>query len=372
MPTLGRGETSSDTNPVLDIWTAVGNPSVLTNIIALEFRIFDITTAAKKITPLQVFPVTPGTFFTLDPLTDAPTGHRLSTGRYYAPFTVDASEPLGDHQIEWRFQQNALSPVETFIEEFCVTAAVAASGSPTSYCSITEVRAEGYTDPPFSDARISTLILLASKYVDKVTGRWFGARTFDETNPMVLDGRDSRSLHLSIPIIRLDKLEIENQGFINTDLTEIDLSMVRAYNRHVAGMTQPDDRENPRIAFIQTRIPETVLTGLFPAPRTFPLGRQNIHLQGVFGYTDPDGTSFGNVPELIRQVTCRLVTRDLLLDSDACEKLNIKQKFRISSDKEGSTTVKLTELWLKGAFTGDPEIDNILMLYKRPPRIGIA
>ena len=101
--------------------------------------------------------------------------------------------------------------------------------------------------------------------------------------------------------------------------------------------------------------------------RFFPTGRQNVHMEGVFGYTDPDGTTFGATPALIRQVTCRLVARDLLLDSDSCEKLNVKQKFRIISDKEGSTTVRLQNLWLKGAFTGDATIDNVLMAYKRPP-----
>jgi len=109
---------------------------------------------------------------------------------------------------------------------------------------------------------------------------------------------------------------------------------------------------------------------LTPAPRQFTKGRLNIFLEGTFGYTDFDGSPTGVTPLLIRQATCRLVVRDLLLDADSCNKLNVRNKFRIVSDKEGSTTIKLQELWLKGAFTGDPEIDNVLMAYKRPPRVA--
>lgn len=241
-----------------------------------------------------------------------------------------------------------------------------------NYCDVSDVRDEGFTDPPFTDVRINILIVLASRYVDRVTGRWFTPRIFDDTNRFVMDGRESRTLHLEIPIIRLDKLFIENQGLLGGDLSEIDLAAVRIYNRHLTGLTQPDDRENPKVSFIQTRILTITAGGLFPPPRKFPEGRQNVHMEGVFGYTDPDGSPFGKTPDLIRQATCRLVTRDLLLDSDACEKLNVKEKYRIISDKEGSTTVRLQNLWLKGAFTGDATIDNILMMFKRPARIGVA
>lgn len=371
MASLARGESSTGTNPVLDLFTVIGSPKVLTDVAVLEFRIFDISTDAKKAIPVQVFPLTAGTFFTLDPTTDFGSGgHRLSTGRYFAPYTVDLAEPIGDHKIEWRFQATAISPFETTFEEFFVLGQSLPSAD--AYCGVSDVRAEGFTDPPFTDARINILIALATRYVDKVTGRWFTPRTFDDVNPFLMDGNDSRTLHLQIPIIQIDKLSIQSQGFLNPDLTVVDIGQIRSYNRHLSGMTQPDDRENPKVSFISSRIPETVLTGLFPSPRIFPKGRQNIFFEGVFGYTDPDGTAFGKTPDLIRQVTCRLVTRDLRLDSDACEKLMDKVKFRISSDKEGKSTIKLQNLWLKGAFTGDSELDNILMMFKRPIRIGIA
>ncbi len=385
MGSLGQGEANTAANPVLDLFTAVGNPPVLTDVLLLDFRILDISTAAKKVSPVQVFPLTaPPSYFTLDPTAADPVGHRLSTGRYFAEYTVDPGEPIGDHQIEWRFQLTALTPQETFFEEFFVTASVVANPDDNTYCTVAEVRAEGHSETSVGlnpvtglpmtagefDSRVLNLIRLASRTVDKVTGRWFHALAFDDTNRLIVDGKSSRTVHLEIPIIRVDKLFVENQGLLGGQLTEISLAAVRIYNRHISGLTQPDDRENPKISFIQTRILTITADGLFPPPRMFALGRQSVHLEGLFGYTDPDGTSIGVTPALIRRVTCLLVARELLFDVDACEKLNVKQKFRISSDKQDKTTIRLQDIWLKGAITGDSEIDTILMMYKRPSRMA--
>ncbi len=393
MASLGRGQTSSCANPVLDIYTAVGNPAVATNVDVLEFRIFDISTAAKKVAPLQVFPLPAGTYQVVDTSQDCPAGGRLGVGHYVAGYTVDNAEPLGDHLIEWRFQQTVVHPQEVYCEEFTVIPSVVANPDDNLYCTVAEIRAEGFSEAMLEgftaeqfDARVQSLISFFSRYVDKVTGRWFYAQQFDEDNRFVTDGvggwlaspfnvrSGSKTLHLDIPIIRLDRLFIRSDGTFNPSLTEIDLSgdLVQIYNRHISGNLRPDDRENPRIAFVHTRVVETVASGLFPAPHVFPQGRLNIHMEGVFGYTDPDGTSLGKTPDMIRRATCWLVQREIKLDADACEKFFDQNKFRITSDKEGSTTIRLQDLWLKGAFTGDPRIDNILMMYKRPPAIGVV
>lgn len=242
-----------------------------------------------------------------------------------------------------------------------------------AYCTIQQIRDEGFTEelfPDATDARISYLIQLATRYIDKVTRRFFEPRSFDDDDPFTMDGSGARVLQLPIPIISLSRLRLENQGLLETDLIDIELSAVRVYNRHLRGQTYPDDREDSKVSFIHTKVIEVVATGIFPHPRIFPLGRQNVQLSGVFGYTDYDGvTPEGITPPLISQAACRLVQRDLLLDSDACEKFAMKEKFRITMDKQGSTTIKLQDIWLKGAFTGDKEIDNILMMYRAPMNI---
>lgn len=379
MASIARGESSSASNPVLDIFTAVGNPRVLTDVEELEFRIFDISTDAKKGSPVQVFPdpAGPDLYQVLDPTQDTPLGVRLGTvGHYFAPWTVPLDAAIGDHRIEWRFKKNSLSTLEVYREEFYVKGESLLTVA--SYCGISDIRREGFDATVASDEIIALRIQLATKYVEKVTQRWFVPLTFDEVNPMLVDGRGGRQLNLEIPIIRLDRAFIDHHSVSAPDFEEVDLDAVRVYNRHIRGNLRPDDRENPRLVFVGER--PFFRSTLGPAggfgslrhARIWTKGFQNVRLEGVFGYTDPDGSAFGKTPDLIRRATCLLVTRDLRLDSDICEKLNDKQRFRIVMDKEGSTTVRLQDLWLKGGFTGDSEIDNILTMYRTPPRIGIA
>lgn len=362
MPSLARGESSTSTNQVLDLQLG-------TDVAVLEFRIFDISTPAKRGAPLQVYPPVAGTWAALDPTLAPPAGHRLGLGHYYAPWTVPLSEAIGDHLVEWQFKETVLDPYEGASEEFYV--AEGATPADVTYVSVAEVRAEGFTDPPYTDERIEQLCRLATLFIDKVTGRWFTPRTFGPTNRLLYDGKGARVLHLEIPVIQLDRLLIEDQGWSSGGLNDVELAEVRVYNRHLSGMTQPDDRENPMIAFLGVGPAYGVADDSpFALVRRFPLGRQNVQLEGVFGYTDPDGSPYGETPLLIRQAALRLVIRDLRLESDACEKLNDKNRFRIVGDREGSVSVSLQALWLKGAFTGDPEIDQVLMAYKRPPRMA--
>jgi hypothetical protein len=488
MPSLTQGSSSSAATPVLDVWTAVGNPLTVIDVAILQFRILDVSTDSKKVNPVQVYPSTPGTWQSVDPTTSSPAGVRLSTGHYFAPWTVPLAEPIGDHRIEWQFKQAVNSPFEAFSEDFYV-AANPSPGSidPSLYCTVGDIRAEGFLDPNlYPDSRIMSLISTWSRFVDKATGRWFYPKEFSLANrpsfpsttiaaasdglslpratiavastagfsssggilkvttsagvqtvrydgvsvdglsfvgctggtgtmsvgeavqnalqyptvnllpgvaypvptqinlqagdnPLRVNGQGRRDLvtcDFEIPICRLDALGIENQAFLFSQITWLELSSVRVYNRHLLGMTQPDDRENPHIGFtVAGRIVETIASGLYPAPRIFPHGRLNVFLFGAFGYTEVDSTGQvpeGVTPELIRQATKLLVIRDLLPESKRKFKLPFQNMHRIIGDREGSTDVRLQEAWLKGGVIGDPEIDRILTMYHRPPRIGVA
>lgn len=285
---------------------------------------------------------------------------------------------------------------------------------PTNYCTIEDIRNEGFPDTVVSDDRLNTIIPQASRYIEKMTGRWFYPDTFYLQNPPAgwtpqpnnfsadqngnsiyttpcqlnllpgdrpyrMNGNGVRELTLDIPVIRLDFLGIENQAFLFAQLTWIELDAVRVYNRaNQEGVIGggDDDRENPRIGFtVAGRIVETIASGLYPAPRIFPRGRLNIMLFGVFGYTDydPSGQNpLGVTPPLIQVACKRLVERDLLQDASICEKLNMQNLYRVTSDSDSGTSVSLSDLWLKGRFTGNPEIDSILVAYQRPVKIGIA
>ena len=123
------GQNSTGSNPVLDLYTFVSG--VLTDAFSVKFKIYDITDSAKKTTyysgnknDVQVFPSTPGTYFTLDVAnlaTDLITpGHKLSTGHYYGPWDVPSDAAIGDYIVEWVYKQNNGGPDLVFAEEFVV------------------------------------------------------------------------------------------------------------------------------------------------------------------------------------------------------------------------------------------------------------
>jgi len=104
----------------------------------------------------------------------------------------------------------------------------------------------------------------------------------------------------------------------------------------------------------------------------WPRGQQNVEARGVFGYTEPDGSPTGRTPELIRRVTMLLVLRELPLLGDVDAREDAQRRFRLTSERTRDQSYTLEALRLHGAFTGDPEIDNVLVAFMRPPDLGAA
>jgi hypothetical protein len=370
MPSLSRGESSSASNPVLDIYTAVGNPPAVTDVAELQIRIFDISDPAKKGSPVQINPATPPDWETLDPTNDAPTGHRIGVGRYFAPWTAPLDESIGDHKIEWRFRKTVLSPWELLTEEFYV--AQAPLPTDAMYCNVACLRDEGYDATEYPDARVEQAIRLSTRYIDRMTGRWFTPRLFSDPNFFKVDGDGSPVLKLEIPIISVNSIFIEEQGWLVAgEGTEVPLEEVRIYNRHLSGNTIPDDRENPKIAFIgsERRRGYRPARAFLRSPGYFPKGEQNVWIAGQFGYTDFDGSASGKTPDLIRQVCCELAAREVE-QLATCQKMSARNKHRVVQQKFSKASTKLQDDFLRGRFTGNPAIDNILMSFRRTMRVS--
>jgi hypothetical protein len=228
------------------------------------------------------------------------------------------------------------------------------------YCTIQSLRDEGVTDPPYSDTRLTNIIKLASAMIDKWTGRWFSAKQLDLT----FDGSGERSLHLDVPIIAITEAYLED--------TEIDLDGLVVYNRHITqDLTRPDDRDAPRVEIAQAFDYTSPLyaEGL----RVWPRGQQNVRLIGTFGYTEYDGTVDGKTPELIQHACRLLVLRELPLLTDEEDRDDIRNGWRLKQVKTRDQSIS----WASpagmtlgrtgvGQFSGDPEIDTIIMGFRRP------
>jgi len=358
MPALARNQTSDCDSPILDLFTQVNG--VLTDVAVLEFIILDKTGPS----PVQVFPVTGRGV--VDTAALCPVGGKLSTGLFVAEYTPPLTENIGSHAIQWFFRLTPTSPEQTFEEEFEILAEVVGTGQ-IAYCPIQDLRDEGFTIQQASDARLAQLIELASRYIDSVTERFFEPRQ----QTLELDGRGSPDLLLDEPIIAVEEIEILDQGIGGVPVTGVvDSSSYRVYNRHLTQrLAKPDDRDNPKISFVRngTAVRPLLGRGFF-----FPHGTQNIRIKGLFGYTEADGSHTGRTPLLIRDVCKRLVVRDLPLLSDAGQREDAQKRWRLIEEKTRDQSYKLDKLVLRGAFTGDPAIDNVLVQFKRPADLGAA
>ncbi len=336
MATLGRGQASGCANPALDIYTSVAGQAI--DVEVLEFQIFDVSTPAKRAAPVQVFP--PAGRQPVDTASGCPAGGRLGTGHYVAAWTVPEDEPLGAHEIRWFFRLTADAPEHTFVEEFDVVA-VPTGGGATGYCTVEDLRAEGVTEQEASDARLWALIDEASRTIDRACGWFFEPRL----RAYRLDGRDAPSIEPPAPPIRIDRLAV---GGAELSLDPDDLVVVSA-------PVQPGF-DGPRLTLRHGR---------------FPRGRGNVVAEGLWGYTEDDGTPTGRTPLEIRRACMLLVLRWLHpLTADAST--DARNRWRILEERTRDQSYKLDRAGAAGPFTGDPEIDAILARYRRPLALGGA
>ena len=356
---IGQSQTSDVSNPIFDIFIAVNG--FLKDVVSLEFQIFDETGAS----PSQVFP--PSGRQAVD-LTD----ERLSLGHYVAVYTADVAEPIGKHRIHWFYKVEATDPEREVTEVFEVLGfEVFGFG----YAFVFEMRDEGITATVADDERMFETIFVQSQLIDKITGRNFDA----EAKTLSINGRGGRILQLEEPIVALESVEILPQPFVSGG-TLVDQDNMRVFNRHLSqNLRRPDDRANPRIEFIHGRDllgvrgqPFDIAAGL--TTFVWPTGPQTIEIKGAFGYTEPNGSPAGKTPRLVNRIA-RLLTNRFFRQISDTQQQAVTRDARIKREKTRDQEVEFDKpvgALVGGVFTGDPEIDNLLVMFMRPIGLGAA
>ena len=313
-------------------------------------------------------------------ITNAPTGTRIDVGIYHADFTATDFTP-GTYEVRWTYTApinpdslNGGADPDTGINESNVPVSETFVASAKQRFEVVDnskfsagAQYTGLADSvdlmqysPFSTMAagdVQVLIDKASKKIENLTGRFFTPRYMIYR----LDGRATPGLMMPEPIIGISLLQIESGATgLTMTLTVVSLDGVRVRSRHLTGMLDPDDRDNPGIDI--TRF-EGIL---FQTLSTFPKGPRTIHVTGVYGYTDPDGTPWGCIPKELTQVVGNFATK-FLQDPFGLD-LATWNPGIVQNAKTRDQSVSFYKL--PYVLTGDPSVDNILIRYLRPSHMS--
>lgn len=238
-----------------------------------------------------------------------------------------------------------------------------------AYATVADVRSAGLTDTAvYPDVAVEAAITLWSELVDRATRQWFEARELT----LDLDGTDSDTLHLAVPIITVDELYLNNAFS-----AALDTSHYRVYN----ATSYPDDRRNPRIK-LRTHGDET---DIFTAPiqarqLKFRKGRQNQRVVGSFGFVESDGSTPAMITRAVVKLVIEKLTTPIYVPAGSLPPVPVPPIVSglITEEWTDGHKIKYADVFktidrrpsaLDG-ITRDPEIRDILRMYRSPLAIG--
>lgn len=314
---------------------------------------------------------------------------------YIPPFIVGLAEPTGIYTLEVTFvvapDGAPAEPVKTEAHTFRVLdeSMEYAEGSIVQLQDLVDACFPVNDPAPcggFTYTDGLRAIRRATATIEKFTGRTFGARY----KVLDMDGGGGPLIQTEEVIVGLTDVSFTFTTFTPADLP-IEEGDLRVYNRHIRqNLTEPDDRNDPRVEFLRTpvyRFPRSQLLGevdMLSSFVGFTDSQQNVKMKGMWGYTEYDGTAFGKIPDLIKEAAMRLAARyieplwkqlggagkaDGVAGPIVMEK-TLDQQVKFAD--VASSGVSGVGGAYTGAFTGDPEVDQILACFMKPPVFGSA
>lgn len=370
---IGSVDTSSATDPILDLWIQVplvvddGTGATLSQLaapVSLAWSIASVSTETEGLAPAVV--ATGTVDLTADKVAGV-VGHYAAAT---APADWSTSLP-GRYAITWSFVLVLGGPTGRARREFDLVAGSApADLCHAAYCLVSDMREEGVRAKDASDMRLLRSIHLASRAIEGYTGRFFEPRYQSISS----DGTGGRAVQFDDPLIAVQGISLGNPVQSN-----VGLGSLRLYNRHItARLTNPDDRDNPMVEFVHYRDifgrqrSASIDSPLFGVPFRdlfFPAGVQNVNVTGLWGYTDWDGSPCGATPYMIRHACKLIVQREWRKLTDDLR--DDRKRYRLTSERTRDQSYNLDKV-TEGPFTGDREIDDILLRFHRPAGITCA
>lgn len=209
--------------------------------------------------------------------------------------------------------------------------------------SLAEVRAEGVSASVYSDDRVNALCTYATKYIERATGQWFEDRDLT----LYLDGRGTDVLLLPIPAIEVTSITV---GTADSGASvDVDTILIESAPR------------NPMLVMAPSALP----SGRGSLGVTFATGRRNVTVVGTFGQVESDGYGGYVAPAPIKRAAIRLIIRELGLLGDASAQEE-RKRANLRSETTDGHSYSLAEMAVSGGASGDPEVDRLLAMYRRP------
>lgn len=362
MAHVPRGTNSTAAAPLLDLWITDNGVIADPDDGSLTWSIVDLTTEAKELSPSTI----------TGPVTVDLDAHRISdqTGHFAAVAAplVPADADTGAYEIRWSWTIDG-APF-AYAQRFDVLEGVP-RGLGGGYALVSDFRREDICEEAASTLKLLRLIHEQSSEIERWTKRFFEPRFLK----IKADGTGTDTLLLGPPIIALSRVLVRDQP-IAVDFAS---DQLRVYNRHIGGLLQPDDRVSPRVTIPNLRLPVElggrwggVFTGSMSLRTSFPEHPLNVLVEGLFGYTDPDGTHLGKTPDPIRRATMLLVRRNLPSLADTEAQFEAEEGHRVKRIKTRDQEIEFNPEREAGVvnITGDAQVDRLLSRYIRTLRIA--
>lgn len=205
---------------------------------------------------------------------------------------------------------------------------------------ITELRKRGLADEAlFPDWKILETERRVWELIELICNQFFEKRTFSNSSgdypALQLDGTGRNILYLPFPIVTLSSISVDG--------TAQSLSDITVYNRVYPTI---DDRRNPK---------------LIHEEGSFDKGNLNIEIEGIFGFVDHNG--YPPAPLVDAAMKILMLEMKPLVGNPGWTGGPVQGN--IISETADKYTYKKQVGEVISGFTGVPEIDKVLFLYRR-------
>ena len=382
MKGIAKGEVSSSSNPVLQLFCR-GPGTVLPGSMGSDTNgyLSDMVSGTYKIESIigNASPVSVVATASFDIVAD-----RIGAGRYVIKTGTTSSWAYGTYRAVCTYKMAAGGADITQVIEFEV---LDPADWPTgnmfmSYISTRDLVRDGLVASATSLARLHRMSDRISRQIE----RWCGGRCF-EPRYMILkrSGQNNPVLRLPEAVIAIEDVYSTWETSTGTDDYKYEQYLYVVYNRHLDGPnTVDDDRYNPKLELSSwqrkpIRIVSTSLPSWPAGYYTWPAGVQNIRVQGVFGFTDPEfdpsntRSSIGKTPRDISFVAGVLVGR--AVQDPTFSDPSVQRPGAVKSMKTRDQSIEFGSGWAAASgsvsfgMTGDPMLDGLLVKYAPPPTL---